>query len=322
MEIYVAFWSKVTQWIFGTMFPLHHDENGAMETSHKREETQSSDIDSWQLPVAKPIFYDFPSYDRIGWVVTSNGYFYPIPYATAAKIDAPDGFPEIPERWDVLVLESADGLYEVVNVLEALNPTPEVEKGYREALKKMESRFKELYNNTSLEGNLTNTGACPPTGPLDIHRERRKSIMQICEDTAYEIEALVGAMQVFGEIQLDDVHGVDRIGVFFTFSCYSFDQNYNLNLVMTRWIRKYWIFPYADGNEVKRLALKYGFEPLAIETWLANARAIVWQPLLKLVDIVGREAPATHKDASFKTRFCEDRTILSQHLPPRRSPSY
>jgi hypothetical protein len=269
------------------MLPLDREENSrdpaeGITADRMKPPTMVHTCDNDNLlPVAKPLFYDFHSYDRIGWKLSSNGYILcSIPYATAAKVDVPYGFPEIPERWDVLVKESADGLYEVANVFEALKPTHKVEKAYRRALQKMELGHRALYNNehsdsvsVSGEGNFQN-------------EERRRSSVQICEDTTYEIEALIGLMQVFGRKKLDDVHGVERIGVFMTFINYSFEQNYNLNLVMTDWLRDHWLFPYADDYEVKRLAFKYGFNPLAVGSWLENARTIVWKPLwkLKLVD--------------------------------------
>ena len=293
---------------------LQRDENGMVgngtRSRGQKSETHTPDIDNFQLPITKPIYYDFRVYERVGWEVTSKGYINPIPYAAAAKIDAPGGFPEIPGSADLNIQESADGLYKVANVFEALIPFPKVKKAYNIAIKNMETRFKEL-SNTDSEKRWTGSNS--------------KSIIQICEDTVYEIEALIGVIQVFGERKLDDVCGVERIGVFYTFSCYSFHQNFNLNLVMTRWIKSHWMFPFADEKEVSRLAAKYAFKPLAIRTWLANARSMVWQPLLKS-DIVGwDDAPTNFKQKlSFKNRFYEDLVVYytTPRLLNRRSPSY
>jgi SHS2 domain-containing protein len=190
----------------------------------------------------------------------------PIPFATAARIDAPSGFPSIPQTAEPLVQEAADGLYEVANALEALNPSDEVTRHYNELLNTMESIFNHLleyYNESSFV--------------LQSH-----CIVQICEDTAYEIEALIGAVQIFEEKTLDDVHGIERIGVFYTFGGYSYGQNYNLNLILTRWMKEHWRFPFLTEYEVNEIASRYGFDPIAITRWFHNARKIVWKPLLKL----------------------------------------
>jgi hypothetical protein len=300
-HIHVDMLSLATRWIFGSILPLDQEENSedpaeGITADRMKPPTMVHICDNNDslLPVAKPLFYDFPSYDRIGWELSSNGYMCPIPYATAAKVDVPYGFPEIPERWDAIVKESADGLYEVANVFEALKPTHKVEKAYRRALQKMELGHRTLYNeysdsvSVSGEGNFQN-------------EERRRSSVQICEDTTYEIEALIGLMQVFGRKNLDDVHGVERIGVIMTFINYSFEQNYNLNLVMTDWLRDHWLFPYADDYEVKRLTFKYGFNPLAVGSWLKNARMIVWKPLWKLKLVKYKDI--CHTDVPYRKRM-------------------
>jgi hypothetical protein len=223
------------------------------------------------LPTAKPLFCDFSHYGRFGWTVEDNGDIMPIPFATAARIDAPSGFPSIPQTAEPLVQEAADGLYEVANALEALNPSDEVTRHYNELLNTMESRFNHLleyYNESPFV--------------LQSRGEKPDFIVQICEDTAYEIEALIGAVQIFEEKTLDDVHGIERIGVFYTFGGYSYGQNYNLNLILSRWIKEHWRFPFLTEYEVNEIASRYGFDPIAITRWFHNARKIVWKPLLKL----------------------------------------
>lgn len=287
MDIAIGLWSIVARWIVGTMFPLQKEsDNGGRRKVKKGNKGLEavllvhtiSNNDSL-LPMARPIFYDFSSHDRSGWEVTPSGYIHSIPYATAANVDPPNGFPEIPETSDQFILESAEGLYEVANVLQALSPTPKIEKAYEASLRKMKDTFSELVGRKK---------------PLETE-ERKQTIIQICEDTTYELEALVGGMQVFGEKRLSDVYGVETIGIFMTFSCYTFEQNYNLNLVMVQWMRKHWKQPYpVDGRDVKQLAFKYEFDSAAIETWLANARTIVWEPLLNL-DVVEEQDEATQK---------------------------
>jgi hypothetical protein len=287
MDIPIGLWSIAARWFVGTMFPLQKESDiggrRKVKTGNKGPEAVSlvytTSNNNSLLPMAKPIFYDFASHDRSGWEVTPSGYIHSIPYATAANVDPPKGFPEIPETSDRFVQESAEGLYEVVNVLQALGPTPKIEKAYEASLRKMKDTFNELGRNKSLET-----------------AERKQTIIRICEDTTYELEALVGGMQVFGEKRLSDVYGVETIGIFITFSRYTFEQNYNLNLVMVRWMRKHWKQPYpVRDRDVKQLAFKYEFDSLAIETWLDNARTIVWEPLSNL-DVVEEQDEATQKD--------------------------
>lgn len=222
------------------------------------------------LPIAKPLFCDFPHYDRFGWAIEENGDIVPIPFATAAKVDEPSGFPAIPQVGEPTVREAADGLYEVANALEALNPSAQVIRHYRELLITMESTFKAILG-YSIDSSIV---------LIDC-------VVQVCEDTAYEIEALVGVVQVFEEKTLDDVYGIEMIGVFYTFRGFSYDQNYNLNFILSRWMKVNWRFPFLTEKEVNDIAARYGFDKIAITRWLQNARKIAWKPMLNLESCEG-----------------------------------
>ena len=251
------------------------------------------------LPVATPIFYDFPMYDRSGWEVTPEGFVHPIPYAVAAKVDPPVGFPNVPQKWRAHVQEAVDGLYEVANILESLGMPPEVEQDYRDILYNLEAKFQRFSSDKEVNTEL------PSDKVLNREHENAISIVKICEDTAYDIEALIGAVQVLEEKCLDEVYGIERVGIFYTFRCYSFDQNYNLNLIMMQWIRRHWGYPYATDQEVKALTLRYGFEPFVIETWLSNAREMVWAPLSKIKSTrIGTESNVAN-DENVQVQNCD-----------------
>eukprot|EP00980_Cylindrotheca_fusiformis_P007521 scaffold1561_cov129-Cylindrotheca_fusiformis.AAC.13 len=218
------------------------------------------------FPIAKPLFCDFPQYDRFGWAMEENGVAVAIPFATAAKIEPPVGFPNIPfVDQEEIVQEAADGLYEVANAFEALNPSSSsstscVQQQYQELLQIMEWTFLQLSHHGI---------------------DHADNIAQACEDASYEIEALVGLVQVFEGKTLDDVYGIERIGVFYTFEGYSYDQNYNLNLLLARWMKEHWQFPFATERELVQMASRYGFQPMALLKWLQNARKIAWRPIMK-----------------------------------------
>ena len=116
--------------------------------------------------------------------------------------------------------------------------------------------------------------------------EERDLIIQICEDTAYDIEALIGYVQICEDstaYQIEALYalGVERIGLLFTYKTLSFDQNYNLNLLMTNWLKSNWDSPFLSDENTEIISAKFGFEQSAIHTWIENARTLVWEPLQK-----------------------------------------
>lgn len=269
------------------------------------------------LPVAKLLFYDFPLHEPFGWELSPNGLFNAIPYAPAARVDPPDEFPEIPFiDTDAKIRESAEGLYEVANILQVLNPTAKIVKAYHKTLKMLEGecyrmRITTLDNNViSKRDDAISANSTTSYSELRSNGTNRQMVMQICEDTIYEIEALIGAMQIFGDKTLNDVFGIERIGVFMTFCNFSYQQNYNLNLVMTQWIKENWLFPFANEDESVRLAIKYGFPSLGIERWLENARTIVWRPLLGQDILEGTIPPASMEVAAQIVKRLEWRVLI------------
>jgi hypothetical protein len=285
---------SASRWILAVM--LENNGNGspraAMDpggSSNRKVEKQGLYIltggEPLSLPVAKLLFYDFPVYEPFGWELSPHGVFYAIPYASAARVDPPDKFPEIPFiDTDAKIRESAEGLFEVANILQGMNPTVTIVKAYHKKLKILEGEYYRM--------RITAARSTTPCSELRSNGTNRQLAIQICEDTIYEIEALIGAMQIFGDKTLNDVLGIERIGVFMTFRNFSYPQNFNLNFVMTQWIKENWLFPFANEDESLRLAIKYGFPSLAIERWLENARTIVWRPLLGQ-DILEGAIPVT-----------------------------
>jgi hypothetical protein len=299
-----AGWSySASRWILAVMLENdgHCNPRVTMDpggTSNGKVEKQGLFISTrgenpLSLPVAKLLFYDFPLYERFGWELSPNGLFYAVPYASAARVDPPDEFPEIPFiDTDTKIRESAEGLYEVANIFQRMNPTVKIVKAYHKKLKYLEVEYCRM-RITAVENNVVlSAKSTTPSSELRSNDTNRQLVIQICEDTIYDIEALIGVMQIFGGKTMNDVLGIERIGVFMTFCNFSYQQNFNLNLVMTQWIKDNWLFPFANEDESVRLAIKYGFPSLAIETWLENARTIVWRPLLGQ-DILEGAIPAT-----------------------------
>jgi hypothetical protein len=315
-------WSySASRWLLAVM--LENDGHGgprlAMDpggTSNGKVEKQVI-FNPMSLPVAKLLFYDFPMYEPFGWELPPNGLFYAIPYASAARVDPPDEFPEIPFiDTDAKIRESAEGLHEVVNILQGMDPTVKIVKAYHKKLKNLEGEYYRMRitavdnNVISKDDDALSAKSTTPRSELRSSGTNRQLVIQICEDTIYEIEALIGAVQIFGEKTLNDVLGIERIGVFMTFRNFSYQQNFNLNLVMTQWIKENWLFPFANEDESDRLAMKYDFPSFAIERWLENARTIVWRPLLGQ-DILEGAIPVTSMEVAAQiVKRLEERVLI------------
>ena len=235
------------------------------------------------IPVAKFICFDFCCYERIGWDVTAAGFACPIPYATAAKVDVPEGFPNIPERWTHSKVQlSAEGLYEVANILERYisridqNNRRLALDSYQEVLKSLESKLDTLYKDISDHP----MAASRQTTSIE---KRLGDIIEFCEDTTYELEAIIGLIQLFEDTcPLHLEPSVERIGILMTFNHFNYEQNYNLNFVMAHWLRNNWILPYTYIYQVNYLSYTYGFDPIVIQAWVQNAISIVWKPTFDL----------------------------------------
>jgi hypothetical protein len=332
-------WSySASRWILAVMLENYGHEGPRLamdpgETSNGKVEKQGLFISTrgenpLSLPVAKLLFYDFPLYEPSGWELSPNGSLYSVPYAPSARVDPPDRFPEIPFiDTDAQIRESAEGLYEVANILQGMNPTVKIVKAYHKKLKSLKGgyyhmRITAVDNNViSKDDDALSAKSTAPCSELRSNGTTRQLVIQICEDTIYEIEALIGAVQIFGDKTLNDVLGIERIGVFMTFRNFSYQQNFNLNLVMTQWIKENWLFPFANEDESVRLAIKYGFPALAIERWLENARTIVWRPLLGQ-DILEDMMPVTSIDVAAQiVKRLEGRFLLHPREMVERKPS-
>jgi hypothetical protein len=265
------------------------------------------------LPVARALYYDFLSYGQdFCWEVTgSSGCIIAVPMATeVALIEPPLWFPKMPEMdsEDTQVREAVEGIHEVANIFESLNPSLSMQKACIKCVRRMEKTFNEVV----------------AAGEIENERVNRNAMIQICENTTYELEALIGAMQIFGNKQLTDVPGTLRVGAFLTFPWYSFEQNYNLNFVMTRWIRAKWCFPYPSHADICKLITMYNFDSYALLSWLENARTLVWQPLssmdwLERFDLIDPSTRSklegdTPTDQSSKT----EQVLTPFQLPLRR----
>ena len=88
--------------------------------------------------------------------------------------------------------------------------------------------------------------------------------------------------------------GFEKIGVVLTFRNFSYEENYNLNHIMTKWLKKNWVFPFMGETELGLVSKKYGFSMRAIESWLVNARFIAWEPLHKLNILPEGDDPNIH----------------------------
>lgn len=275
-------------------------QNSSLDKDFSSSRRRRQDL----LPVAKPLYYDFLSYGQeYALEVTESGYVIYVPMATeVAMIERPKWFPSMPEidSNDTEVREAVEGVHEVTNIFESLNPSLAMKNACVKCVRKMEKAFNEAAG-------------------------KRDEIVHICENTTYELEALVGAIQIFGNKKLTDVPGALRVGAFLTFPWYSFEQNYNINFVMTRWIRINWCFPYPSHADMCKLTTKYNFDSSAILSWLDNARLLVWQPLssmdwLERFDLLDHEQPTSgggrHNRNDDARR--QDRVLAPFQLPLKR----